>query len=64
MVGLVEVLGHPGQRVEGDLHIQIIVPGEGLAVPPPAEEGAVGKPGFHAIVAHDGEIGFDEIAQD
>lgn len=48
----------------GDLDVEIIVPRHGLAIPPPAEEGAVSEPGLDAVVMQDSEVRADKVAED
>lgn len=64
VLGGVEVGGQPGHGGVGELDVNVVVPGHGLGVPPPAEEGAVGEPRLGAVGGHGGEVAPDEAAED
>lgn len=49
----------PHRRL-GDLHVNVRVPGQDAAVPPPAHQGAVHDPGLGANVVHGGDVGLEE----
>jgi len=61
--GHVEVLAQPGQSPARDLDVEIPVPGHDLAVPPPAQQGAVGDPGLNVALAKADEVGADEVVE-
>lgn len=52
VLGAVEVLANPEQRAVGHLHVEVVVPRHDLAVPPPAQERAVGEPRLDAVAVH------------
>lgn len=64
VLGAVHAVAEPLECVVGDLDVEVVVPGHDLAVPPPAEEGAVGQPRLGAVGVEDAEVGADEVAQD
>lgn len=63
VLGAVQVLAQPLQRAVGDLHVEVVVPGHDLAVPPPAQEGAVGEPRLDAVLVEGGEVAADQVAE-
>ena len=59
----VEVRAEPGQRRGRDLHVQVPVPGHDAAVPPPAQQRAVGDPRLDVALAEGGEVGADQVVE-
>lgn len=64
VLGAVEVVAEPLQGAVGDLDVEVVVPGHDLAVPPPAQQGAVGEPGLDAVLVQHRQVAADEVAQD
>lgn len=63
VLGAVQVLAQPLQGAVGDLDVEVVVPGHDLAVPPPAQQGAVGEPRLDAVLVQRGEVAADQVAQ-
>lgn len=61
--GHVQVGAQPGQRRARDLGVEVPVPGHDLAIPPPAQQRAVGDPGLDVARAEDGQVGADEVVE-
>lgn len=63
VLGAVHVVAQPLHGVVGHLHVQVVVPRHDLAVPPPAQQRAVGEPCLDAVLVQGRQVAADQLAQ-
>ncbi|KAH6608160.1 hypothetical protein Trco_004473, partial [Trichoderma cornu-damae] len=59
----VHVVADPLHGVVGHLDVQVVVPRHDLAVPPPAQQRAVGQPRLDAVLVQSRQVAADQLAQ-
>lgn len=63
VLGAVEVVAQPGHGGVGDLDVEVVVPRHDLAVPPPAQQRAVGQPRLDAVLVQRRQVAADQLPQ-